>query len=45
VISIIYEQDVIRKILAHLNLWEQDLPPPAEEWSWSRGKAKERGGL
>ncbi len=31
VISIIYEKDVIQKILEHLNLWEQDLPPPAEE--------------
>ncbi len=31
VISIIYEKDVIQKILEHLNLWEQDLSPPAEE--------------
>ncbi len=30
-ISIIYEKDVIQKILEHLNLWEQDLPPPAGE--------------
>ena len=29
VISIIYEKDVIQKILEHLNLWEQDLSPPA----------------
>ena len=26
-----YEKDVIQKILEHLNLWEQDLSPPAGE--------------
>ena len=31
VISIIYKQDVVQKILEHLNLWEQDLSPPAYE--------------
>ncbi len=31
VISIIYEKDVIQKILEHLNLWEQDLPPPEKD--------------
>jgi hypothetical protein len=31
VVSIIYKKGVIRKILEHLNLWEEDLPPPAEE--------------
>ena len=31
VINIIYEKDVIQKILKHLDLWEQDMPPPAEE--------------
>ncbi len=31
-ISIIHERDIIRKILEHLNLWEQDLPPPVGEY-------------
>ena len=35
VINIIYEKDVIQKILKHLDLWEQDMPPPGEEgWTY-----------
>ena len=29
VVSVIYKDDVIQKILEHLHLWEQDLSPPA----------------
>ncbi len=34
VVSIIYKDDVIQKILEHLHLWEQDLSPPENEGYW-----------